>query len=230
MNKIFILFFTFLSLFASEKDYKLGESLFEKTCISCHGADGRGNPQLRLVVMPRALSRSILDEEQSYQIIKHGSRYWGSLADIMPSFESVFDENELRSIAYYISKKFNPNSKQRVQTLYDKSDEISQKREHKMLKRGKKIYKRNCSWCHGLTAKGDGEATRNPEKSIYPYNLRKTLLTEKQMFLYAKYGGKFWGTYKDDMSGWSRKYDDFTLKSIIKYIEKEFRTEHKSKI
>jgi len=227
LKKLLLLALSFLSLFALEKDYKVGESLFKQTCISCHGTDGNADVDLHFVVMPRALSSSILDEEQSYQIIKEGSHYWGSSADIMPSFKSVLDEHELRSIAYYISKKFNPNAKKKVKELYNISDLISEARKPKMLKRGKKIYKRNCSWCHGLTAKGDGAATRNPEKSIYPYDLSKTLLTNEQMFLYAKYGGVFWGTHKDDMPSWSRKYDDYTLKSVIKYIDKEFRGDKK---
>lgn len=222
--KIYIVsLFIAISLFGVDKDYMVGKSLFEQTCISCHGADGDGSDTLHLIVMPRSLSKSVLDENQSYNIIKKGSHYWGSSADIMPSFESVLDEFELRSIAFYIHKKFNPHSHERVVKLYAQSDEIPVEKKSKMLKRGKKIYKRNCGWCHGLTGKGDGEATRNPEKSIYPYDLRKTLLTDKQMFLYAKYGGQFWGTHKDDMPSWKRKYDDFTLKSVIKYIDKEFR-------
>ena len=50
-----------------------------------------------------------------------------------------------------------------------------------MLKRGEKIYKRNCRWCHGLSGHGDGEATKNPVDSIYPYDLTKTLLTKKTL-------------------------------------------------
>jgi len=213
-----------LSLFAHEADFKIGEKIFLNTCASCHGVDGKTNKELSFVVRPRSLQKSILNEEQNYKIIKKGAHYWGAAADIMPSFESVYSEHELRSVALYISKKFNPNAENRVKDLYTKSDTIPADKVTKMFKRGKKIYKRNCSWCHGLDAKGDGEATRNPEKSIYPYNLRRTLLTSEQMFLYSKHGGKFWGTAKNDMPSWSRKYDDYTLKSVIKYIESEFRT------
>ncbi|MEA3228113.1 MAG: c-type cytochrome [Campylobacterota bacterium] len=223
MKKLLLLIFSFLSLFAIEKDYKVGEKIYKTTCISCHGVDGKADEKLHLVVMPRSLQKSLLNEEQNYQVIKKGTHFWGSSADIMPSFESTYNEYELRSIAYYIIKKFNPNVEQKVKDLYAKSEIVPQEKRSKMLKRGKKIYKRNCSWCHGLTAMGDGAATRNPEKSIFPYNLEKTLLSSEQMFLYAKYGGKFFGTHKDDMPGWSRKYDDFTLKSVIRYIDEEFR-------
>lgn len=211
------------SLGASDEKFDLGEKIYTKTCLSCHGVDGKAETSIQFVVKPRSLQTSILDEEQNYQIIKKGTRYWGSAADIMPSFENSFSDKELRATAYYISKKFNPNAKQRVQELYAKSDAVPENKLAKMHKRGAKIYKRNCSWCHGLDAKGDGDATRNPEKSIYPYNLAKTLLSNEQMFLYTKFGGKFWGTDKDDMPSWSRKYDDYTLKSVVFYIDETFR-------
>jgi len=214
------------SLYATDSKFAQGEEIYKETCISCHGKDGKANTDMQLIVSPRNLRKTILTENQGYEIIKKGAHFWGSVADIMPSFESVYTEKELRSVAYYIYKSFNPNVKKKIATLYAQSDTIPQEKKSKMLKRGKKIYKRNCSWCHGTTAKGDGEATKNPELSIFPYDLTKTLLDEKQMFLYAKKGGKFWGTYKDDMPNWSNKYDDFTLKSVILYIEKEFRSNH----
>ena len=224
MKKLLLLSFCAFSLFGSQISFETGEAIYVKTCQSCHGVDGKSNTNLSFIVSPRNLQTSILNEEQSYQIIKKGAHYWGSAADMMPSFESVFDEHELRSVAHFISKKFNPDAQKRVEELYAKSDAIPEDKKVKMLKRGKKIYTRNCSWCHGLDAKGDGEATRNPEKSIFPYNLQKTLLTNEQMFLYTKYGGKFWGTDKDDMPSWTKKYDDFTIKSVVKYIDEEFRS------
>jgi len=216
----------FVTLFGDEA-YDIGEEIYETTCISCHGADGRANTDVKLVVKPRNLQTSILSEEQSYEIIKHGAHYWGASADIMPAFKTVYNEEQLHAVAHYIHKKFKPNAEKRVEKLYAQSEPIPEKKRAKMFKRGKKIFKRNCSWCHGINAQGNGEATHNPEKSIYPYDLTKTLLDEKQMFLYAKYGGKYWGTYKDDMPSWKKKYNDYTLKSVIYYIEKEFRNAKK---
>ncbi len=218
---VLILFSSFL--FSSNDKFELGKKIYSTTCVSCHGVDGKANSGMKLIVAPRALDKTLLTQEQSYQIIKEGSHYWGASADMMPSFKYVYKEKELRSVAYYIREAFNPNIEKKINRLYSESKEIPQDREPKMLKRGKKIYKRNCSWCHGLEAKGDGEASRNPELSIFPYDLTKTLLTKKQMFLYVKYGGEFWGTHKTDMPSWSRKYDDFTIKSVVRYIEENFR-------
>lgn len=216
-----ILFTSFL--YAFDEKYENGKEIYLNACVSCHGIDGTSNSDMKLIVSPRALSKTILNEEQSYNIIKEGSLHWGSSASMMPSFKSVYNERQLRSIAYYISKEFNLDIEKKIDNLCAKSEKIAENKKSKMLKRGEKIYNRNCCWCHGKTAKGDGEASKNPELSIFPYDLTKTLLTDKQMFLYAKYGGKYWGTHKDDMPCWSRKYDDFTLKSVVYYIEENFR-------
>jgi len=218
MRYAFFFLFLSLALFADQREFAVGKEIFQKSCVVCHAEDGSANVEQKLVVMPRDLTRSILYEEQSYKIIKYGSKHWGSVADIMPSFQEMYNEYELHAVAHYISSAFHPNTKQRIEKLYKESLKLTQEQKEKMFQRGKKIYKRNCSWCHGETGEGDGEATRNPEKSIYPYNLRKTLLDEKQIFLYAKYGGRYFGTHKNDMPNWSRKYDDFTLKSVAHYI------------
>jgi len=207
------------SFAASEKEVlEMGKSIYEETCQSCHGEDGGGNEEARFIVRPRALSKSILREDQSYAIIEKGAHYWGASADIMPSFASTHSPEELHAVAHYIAKHFNPDVDKRINELYAQSKPIPQKKQSKMQKRGAKIYKRNCSWCHGIEGRGDGEATRNPELSIFPYDLTKTLLDSKQIFLYIKYGGHYWGTYKNDMPNWAPKYDDFTLKSVTQYV------------
>jgi hypothetical protein len=57
-------------------------------------------------------------------------------------------------------------------------------------------------------------ATKNPNDST---------IDKKQMFLYVKYGGKYWGTYKDDMPSWKIKYSNYTLKSMVKYVDEVIR-------
>lgn len=227
MRYLLILLFFPIFLLAEDAKFELGEEIYANACISCHGSNGISNKKLSFVVRPRDLSKTILDENQIYKITKYGTFNLGSYADMMPAFKSVYNETELRAVAYYIYKKFVKDSIQRVKRLYAKSDLIPKNKESEMLKRGKKVYKKNCSWCHGLDAKGDGEATKNPDSVVFPYDLTKTILTKEQMFLYAKYGGKFWGTDKDDMPSWSRKYDDYTLKSVIKYINETFRKHKK---
>jgi len=206
-----------------KEKFQIGKKLYEQTCISCHGVDGKANTGLKLIVKPRDLSLTPLSEEQTYLITKDGARYWGAKADIMPSFKYVFNEEQLRSIAYYISKNFNPDLDQRIETLCSKYEQEPKDQDEKLLKWGKKIFNRNCKYCHGKEGIGDGEATKNPVDSIYPYNLTKTLLTKKQIFLYVKYGGQYFGTDKNDMPSWKNKYNDFKLHGVAKYIDEVIR-------
>ena len=227
MIKLFVILLILINLNSDDNvDYELmyeeGKQIYLETCASCHGEKGDRNKYVEFVVNPRKLTQTILTQEQMYLIIKEGSHAWGAHADIMPAFKYVFDDEQIKSVAYYVAKTFNPNIKEKIDKLYAKSDPIPKEKEAKMLKRGKKIYRRNCSWCHGLSGHGDGEATKNPVDSIFPYNFTKTLLNKKQIFLYAKYGGKYWGTYKDDMPSWKRKYKDYDLKAVTEYIYQSF--------
>ncbi|MEA2017349.1 MAG: c-type cytochrome [Campylobacterota bacterium] len=220
MKKLLLLISSICFLFASQNhNMELGKKLYQDTCISCHGVDGKAKTDMQLIIKPRDLSLTLLTEEQTYQIIKHGAHYWGAKSDIMPAFKYVFNEEQLRSITHYITKTFNPNLKERIEKLCSQCEKEPINQDKKMKKWGKKIFKRNCSFCHGIEGRGDGVATTSPVDSIFPYDLTKTLLTKKQIFLYVKYGGKHFGTDKDDMPAWSKKYNDFRLHSIAKYID-----------
>lgn len=231
IKTLFITIFSISSLFASVVVYddpmKEGERIYNATCAYCHGENGKPNENTTLVVNPRDLSMIIKNEEQSYLIIRDGAKKWGAKAEIMPAFKDVYNEEQLRAVTKFVSTKFNPNLEKRIEELYRESKKAPESKKAKMLKRGKKIYKRNCKFCHGKEGKGDGIATKNPVDSIYPYDLTKTLLTKKQIFLYTKYGSKHFGTAKDDMPSWKRKYDDFTLKSVAKYIDEVLKEKNK---
>ncbi len=215
-----------VSSFGEELDAELmmqdGKRIYNETCVSCHGVNGETNPDMKLVVKPRKLNKTILNMEQSYQIIKNGAHHFGAHSDIMPGFQYVYDDELLKSVAYFISEKFNPNGQDRIDSLIKESKKISSKDELLMFKKGKKIFRRNCSLCHGIKGDGVSDYVTQSKASkifIYPYNLKKTLLNEEQIFLYAKEGGVFWGTDKNHMPSWKKKYNDFDLKSVAKYIE-----------
>lgn len=227
-RKTFLAFlFLTASLYATDYSYEDGKAIYERTCISCHGEQGNTNPAMKLVVEPRKLTKTILTEEQSFEIIKEGAKFWGAHSDIMPTFKYVYNDGELKDVAHYVSKAFNPDIEKRVQKLLNESGKISKADEAKMMKTGKKIFNRNCSMCHGLTGNGESEyveQSKAQDNFIYPYDLRRTLLNEDQIFLYAKFGGKYWGTIEDDMPSWKRKYNDFKLKSVAKYVNEKIKT------
>ena len=227
MLKILKLLVLPFALFATEPScdidcYNEGKKLYTQTCVSCHGVDGTANTDMQLVVKPRNLTKSILNKDQLYSIIKDGSHAWGSKSDIMGSFGFVYNKEDIENIALYVYEKFSKEQHQNFNNLLNntnKNDKVS-------LKRGKKIFNRNCSMCHGITGNGESdyvEQSKGAENFIYPYDLQKIILNENQIFLYSKHGGKYWGTDKNDMPSWKTKYDDATLKSVAKYINEQIK-------
>jgi mono/diheme cytochrome c family protein len=209
-----------------EVSFKIGENVYQETCASCHGENGQTNSKMKLIVNPRKLNKTILNQEQSYKIIKEGAHHWGAHSDMMPSFKYVYTEYELKSVAFYITNKFNKDAPKKLKKLLEKSNPVATIKKDEMLSTGKMIFKKNCSRCHGINGDGKSkyvEQSKNSRSFIFPYNLTRTLLNEDQIFLYAKYGGHFWGTDKDDMPSWKKKYDDFQLKSVARYIQKEIK-------
>ncbi len=200
---------------------KDGKELYFQTCVSCHGKDGETDPKMKLIISPRKLSKTILTAKQSYLIIKEGAHFYGAHADIMPAFKYVYDEDQMEALTFFISESFNPSIDKKVKKLLDESKVITFSDTKKMLRTGEKIFKQSCSMCHGKNGNGQSpyvEKSKKGDSFIFPYNLTRTLLDENQIFLYAKYGGKYWGTVKDDMPSWKKKYSDIELKSVAKYI------------
>jgi len=202
---------------------QVGKKIYLETCISCHGKQGETNSDIQLVVKPRKLQKTILTKEQSFKIIKQGAHYFGAHADIMPTFKYVYNDEEIMAVALYISKIFNNKRDEKIKKLLQQSQMPTSDEKINMLTLGKKVFQRTCALCHGT--KGDAkseyvEMSKKEENFIYPYNLTRTLLDEKQIFLYAKYGGHFWGADKKDMPSWKNKYNDIALKSVAKYIVK----------
>ena len=217
MTKIIKLLIIPFALFAYEADIDNGKRIYEETCISCHGINGNSDTNMNLIVKPRDLTKSILNKKQIFSIIKDGSHKWGSKSDIMSSFKYVYDDEEIADVSIYTFDNF--TKKQNIHYKHLLKNSSSSKKIS--VKKGKKIFKRNCSLCHGL--KGDGESdyveqSKSQDNFIYPYNLQKIILDENQIFLYAKFGGKYWGTDKSDMPSWNKKYNDNDLRSVAKYI------------
>jgi mono/diheme cytochrome c family protein len=216
---IFCLFLSTSFASGNEKtrDIKRGETLFNDNCASCH--IGRAEAlSTSFAVNPRDLRLSLLSEEQMYLITKKGAAHYGSLTDYMIGFEHIYTDDEVRDIVAYIHASLNINHKT-VKELYEKSEKIpADKSKEEVLYDGRKIYLKRCIHCHGPSGKGDGTAVKASNGNLFPYDLTKTLLTDEQKFLFTKYGSKHWGTARDDMPAWSHVYDDYSIHSVVEYI------------
>jgi len=198
-----------------------GQRLYAQTCAACHGEDGQVNEDMQLVVKPRNLVKSILTEQQMEKVITYGGMHYGAHSDIMPAFQTVYSKEQIHALAQYVHKTFTKKRDKRVKKLLSEAD-LTPMNEEKMMHTGKKIFTRNCSLCHGVTGNGKDsiyiEESKANKDFLYPYNLQKILLDEQQIFLYIKFGGHYWGSYKKDMPSWKKKYNDQKLRSVAKFV------------
>jgi len=210
MRYLLIFWMSSILLLSSE-----AEELYKKACISCHSDTGETK-----------LDRTILNQKQSFAIIKEGAHFWGAHSDIMPAFKYLLSDKQIYSLAHYVSQTFNKNIEIKTRDLLSQSTPLStQELQNRMLV-GEKIFKKSCALCHGIKGDAVSEYTKNSQGRhafIYPYNLTRTLLREDQIFLFAKYGGKFWGTDKADMPAWGKRYNDIELKSVAHYIQNRIK-------
>ncbi|MCK9336846.1 MAG: cytochrome c [Arcobacteraceae bacterium] len=222
---IFCLFLStaFSSGYEKTKDIKKGENLFNNSCASCH-IEKIEEYSKSFPLHPRDLRLSLLSEEQMYLVTKKGSAHYGSLTGNMIGFEYIYTDDEVKDIVAYIHTSLNINYKI-AKELYEKSQKIpTDKSKEEVLSNGKKIYLKRCIHCHGPNGKADGVAVQASNGNLLPYDLTKTLLTYEQKFLFTKYGSKHWGTAKNDMPAWGNTYDDYSIHSVIEYINLMIKT------
>jgi len=233
MKHILLLLIVPLVIIASDitksAEYLQGQELYADTCVSCHGVKGETNPDMQLTVKPRRLKESILTQTQMAKMISDGGHAWGAHSDIMPAFKYVFEEEQIENIALYVGTAFNAHRDAKVKKLLAESGSAIQD-DKKRARTGKKIFKRNCSLCHGVTGNGDSvyvEQSKENKQFLFPYDLTKIMLSQDQIFLYAKFGGHFWGTDKKDMPSWKKKYNDGQIKAVAEYIEMKIKKKSK---
>src|ERR1041385_37630 len=88
---------------------RTGEEMFRAACVSCHGPDGKGQPQSVLGFEPPATFPDFTDcavssSEKHYiwlAIIHGGGRIRGE-SHIMPAFGEVFTDAEINRIVQYL--------------------------------------------------------------------------------------------------------------------------------
>jgi len=224
--KIFFLIFFASLLFSSQtedlKEYELGKKIYFDACISCHGEMGIPNKELKLAIRPRNLNKTILLRSQIYKVIKNGARVYGAHSTIMPSFKYLYNDKTIKALTTFIYIEYAKNTQVKIDKHLLASNSLSKEEKKSMLKVGKKIFKKTCSKCHGKSGNADSlyvKSSTIDHNFIYPYNLKKLILNEDQIFLFTKYGSHYWGSDSSDMPAWKDKYSDIELKSVANFIQ-----------
>lgn len=80
-----------------------GEAAYRRTCIACHGVDGRGNDQKTGADFTRpdgVLTRADADLSKSIREGKHGS------IGVMPPHGALLSEEEVTAVLAYVRRTF----------------------------------------------------------------------------------------------------------------------------
>lgn len=101
-----ILFLSPAAVTWSQPDLPAGKAVYERLCVACHGADGRGGGMARMLpVPPRNLADPTYLQSRSaehlFVVVKDGSAAAG-LSDAMPGFSAQLDDQDIRNTIAYL--------------------------------------------------------------------------------------------------------------------------------
>ena len=142
-----------------------GKVLYERMCLYCHGAEGRGDG-------PAAFFLGAYSAPRPRDFVKGGFKFRSTpsgelptdqdlfrtvtrgVIGVMPSFAALTEDERWQIIAYV--KSFNPEFAQPlVQPIPLRSQPIPQTAES--IERGRAVYETfACGKCHGADGRGDG--------------------------------------------------------------------------
>ena len=77
-------------------DAQPGKAIFEKSCVSCHGKDGKGNPAMAKVFGEKGLDLTKETQKSDEQLMKVIADGEGK----MPPFKSLSKDEQKQVVAY----------------------------------------------------------------------------------------------------------------------------------
>ncbi|OUS27902.1 hypothetical protein A9Q98_08435 [Thalassotalea sp. 42_200_T64] len=194
------LMLTILSLSASSaEDIKTGAQLWRNNCASCHGADGRGSPKIKqqlngeIIDFTSLAFAETIDRKRMLLSVRDGVK-----DTIMPSFRDSLNYTEMIAIIDYARENFI------LAVEMGEDYEI-----------GKKVFKDNCSVCHG--DQGQGAVWTAAGLFPKPANFTdpvKIAELDKQRMLFSVTNGR----PETAMVSWENRLSKDEISAVVKYI------------
>jgi mono/diheme cytochrome c family protein len=155
-----------------------GKVLYESRCAVCHGVNGRADtpvgrllkPPPRNFADPVEMARVTVD--RTYQAIKEGRP-----GTAMAAWGQILSETEIGDLIDYIHALAPPRAPTRT------AEQLS-------IEVGRRIYMRECSFCHGAEGRADTEAAKalNPPPRKFADPVEMARLDDGRMYSAIKLG------------------------------------------
>ena len=180
-----------------------GKALFETHCAFCHGTDGRAETSIARLLDPRPrnladpVEMARLTTDQVYHAIKEGKP-----ATAMAAWGEVLSEPQIGDIMDYV-RTLTPT---RLPGMT--ADQLS-------IEVGRRIYKRDCAFCHGTEGRADTEAAKvlKPRPRIFADPIEMARVDDGRLYAAIKLGRA--GT---SMASWGELLSPAEIIDVMRFI------------
>lgn len=179
-----------------------GKALYERYCAFCHGADGHADTPVGRILEPRPrrfadpVEMARVTDDQIYHAIKEGKP-----GTAMASWSKVLNESQIGDVMDYIHR------------LGGRSEPMTE--QQLSLEVGKRIYNKECAFCHGLTGEADTDAARvltpRPRRFADPVEMAR--VDDGRLYAAIKLGRP--GTA---MASWGSLMTPVEIIDVMRYI------------
>lgn len=183
-----------------------GKAIYEQYCAFCHGTNGLAdtpvgrilNPPPRRFADPIEMAR--LTDDQIYKAIKEGMP-----GTAMAAWGEVLNEPEIGDVMDYIRELSTP--------LSSAGEPLSN--EELSLEVGRRIYDKECAFCHGLTGHADTDAARVlvPRPRAFADPIEMARVDDGRLYAAIKLGRP--GTA---MASWASLMTPIEIIDVMRYI------------
>ncbi len=140
---------------SADENIMLGKRMFNSYCSLCHGEDGKGTGVLAGKISSENPIPDLTDKKfqsRSVDEIQTLIQMYNRYGSIMPNWEKVIAESNLRHIAAYILAITQPDVRLRGDA-----------------RRGREVYRRSCVACHGQRGEGNGVLAKMLDTEMINY-------------------------------------------------------------
>jgi len=196
-----------------EPTLERGAKVYVERCTLCHGRKGMGEGMLPLLLKVYPNTNLVNTEQLTEESIRSAVALGVSREDLSsfsPPFGRELTWTNLESVILFVTYLREEN--ETAITLVD--DFMNKQDPSKHL--GRRIYKAQCTLCHGKFAEGDGRMARiirNPS----PADLTASRLPEGYLYDIIYKGGEKMSR-SPKMPPWGDQFTEVQMQSIILYL------------